>query len=81
MKKALERLQLFEDLVLDVSLLKAMLLKEIHEKYKKITINEDATTKKALKVISKGNIKIAVVVDKKGKLLATLTDGDIRRGF
>lgn len=48
---------------------------------KKITINEDATIKKALKVISKGNIKIAVVVDKKGKLLGTLTDGDIRRGF
>ncbi len=34
---------------------------------KKITINEDATIKKALKAISKGNIKIAVVVDKKGK--------------
>ena len=48
---------------------------------KKIKINQDATIKQTLKVISDGNIKIAIVVDKNDKLLGTLTDGDIRRGF
>ena len=37
--------------------------------------------KRALKVISRGGLQIAVVVDKNQKLLGTLTDGDIRRGF
>lgn len=47
----------------------------------KIKINQNATIKKALKVIAGGNIKIATVVDKKDKLIGTITDGDIRRGF
>ena len=48
---------------------------------KKIIISKEISIKKALKVISNGAIKIAIVVDKKGKLIGTLTDGDIRRGF
>lgn len=48
---------------------------------KKIKIGPDATIKKALSVISNGGVKIAIVVDKKDKLIGTLTDGDIRRGF
>ena len=48
---------------------------------KKIKIGPDETIKKALSVISNGGIKIALVVDKKDKLIGTLTDGDIRRGF
>ncbi|MDB3895032.1 nucleotidyltransferase family protein [Candidatus Pelagibacter sp.] len=48
---------------------------------KKIKITKDATIKKALKIISDGAIRIAIVVDKKGRLIGTLTDGDIRRGF
>jgi len=47
----------------------------------KIKITKDATIKQALKIISNGAVQIAIVVDKKGKLLGTLTDGDIRRGF
>ena len=47
----------------------------------KIKLSPNATIKQALKTISKGAIKIAIVVDKKNKLLGTLTDGDIRRGF
>ena len=47
----------------------------------KIKITKDATIKQALKIISDGAIQIAIVVDKKGVLLGTLTDGDIRRGF
>ena len=48
---------------------------------KNIKITKDATIKKALKVIENGDIKIALVVDEKDKLIGTLTDGDIRRGF
>jgi len=47
----------------------------------KIKITIDSTIKQALKVISDGAIQIGIVVDKKDKLLGTLTDGDIRRGF
>lgn len=48
---------------------------------KKIKITTDTTISKALKVISEGTLRIAVLVDKKDKLLGTLTDGDIRRGL
>jgi dTDP-glucose pyrophosphorylase/predicted transcriptional regulator len=51
------------------------------KKIEKIKINKDATIKQALKTITNGNLQIALVVDKKNKLLGTLTDGDIRRGF
>ncbi len=48
---------------------------------KKIKIPLDATIKQAMKIISDGTFKIAIAVNKKGQLLGTLTDGDIRRGF
>jgi dTDP-glucose pyrophosphorylase/CBS domain-containing protein len=47
----------------------------------KIKIKNNETIKQALKVITNGNIKIAIVVDSKNKLIGTLSDGDIRRGF
>ncbi len=50
-------------------------------KVDKIKITKQATIKDALKAISDGDLKIAIVIDKKGKLLSTLTDGDIRRGL
>lgn len=49
--------------------------------FNKIKIIGDSTIKKALRIISNGNIKIAIIVDKRGKLIGTLSDGDIRRGF
>lgn len=48
---------------------------------KNLKITVDATIKQALKVISDGAVQIALVVDKKGRLLGTLTDGDIRNGL
>lgn len=48
---------------------------------KKIKIYEDSTIKQALRAISRGQIKIAIVVNAKDKLVGTLSDGDIRRGF
>ncbi len=41
----------------------------------------NSTLKDALTTISNGAIKVALIVDKKDKLLGTLTDGDIRRGL
>ena len=46
-----------------------------------LLIPENITIKEALKVIDKGAIRIALVVDENNKLLGTLSDGDIRRGL
>ena len=35
----------------------------------------------AIKVLHDGGLQIALVTDKKGKLLGTITDGDIRRAL
>lgn len=47
----------------------------------KIKILENSKIKHALKALSLGAHQILVVLDKKNKLVGTLTDGDIRRGF
>jgi len=49
--------------------------------YKNITLQKGATIREALKIIDSGAMKIALVVDENSKLLGTLSDGDIRRGF
>ena len=46
-----------------------------------ILLNTTSSIKEALKVINRGAIKIALVVDKDRRLIGTLTDGDIRRGL
>ena len=51
------------------------------KKIDNLKITKSLTINEALKTIDSGGMKIALVVDKKGKLLATLTDGDIRRGL
>ena len=45
----------------------------------KLSVN--ASIKEALEIIDTGAIRIAIVVDKNEKVLGTITDGDIRRGF
>ena len=37
--------------------------------------------RKALSIINNHRIQIALVIDKDNKLIGTITDGDIRRGF
>ncbi|WP_027390050.1 nucleotidyltransferase family protein [Chrysiogenes arsenatis] len=46
-----------------------------------LRITPNASMHYALQVIDKGAVQIALVVDEVGKLLGTLTDGDIRRGL
>lgn len=44
-------------------------------------INENSNIGQALKMIDKSAMQIVVVVDKKSRLIGTITDGDIRRGL
>lgn len=55
--------------------------RNIMNNLKKVKLNLNATIKEALQIIDGGAMQIAVVVDDKGKLLGTVTDGDIRRGL
>jgi len=47
----------------------------------KVLLNQNATIREALQIIDKGAMKVAIIVDDDGKLIGTLTDGDIRRGL
>ena len=49
--------------------------------YKNLILKENSTIKEALKIIDSGAMKIALIVDEKKRLIGTLSDGDIRRGF
>jgi len=49
--------------------------------YKNILLKPTSTIKEALEIIDKGAIRIAIVLDDDEKVIGTLTDGDIRRGF
>jgi len=49
--------------------------------FKKLVINELSTIREAMAVIDSGSVRLALVIDNKGKLLGTVTDGDIRRGL
>jgi len=46
-----------------------------------IKITPEVTIREALRIIDAGAMRIAIVVDEEGKLIGTLTDGDIRRGL
>lgn len=46
-----------------------------------IKLGDGATIREAMTTIQKGSIEIALVVDTSGKLLGTVTDGDIRRAL
>lgn len=46
-----------------------------------ILVSPDTSILHAIEIIDAGTAKIALVVDQQGKLLGTVTDGDIRRGI
>ncbi|MFA6126533.1 MAG: nucleotidyltransferase family protein [Bacteroidales bacterium] len=46
-----------------------------------IKITPSVTIREAFRIIDTGAMKIALVVDEAGRLIGTLTDGDIRRGL
>ena len=47
----------------------------------KVTLKTSDSLETAIKVLDDGSLQIALVVDKNGKLLGTITDGDIRRAL
>lgn len=49
--------------------------------WKDILIRPDTTVLDAMKVIEKESLQIALVADGEGRLLGTVTDGDVRRGI
>ena len=49
--------------------------------WKKVLIQESTTVTDAIGVIDEGSLRIALVVDDNGRLVGTVTDGDIRRSF
>ena len=46
-----------------------------------IYISTQSSIKNAINVIDKGAVQLALVVDEDHKLIATVSDGDIRRGL
>ena len=51
------------------------------ETLKRLTIGPDVTVRDAIAAIDRSRRQIALVVDGENKLLATVTDGDVRRGI
>lgn len=47
----------------------------------KVIVNVSTTIQETIKVIDKAALRIALVVDKEGKLAGVVTDGDVRRGL
>jgi dTDP-glucose pyrophosphorylase len=51
------------------------------EDWNKVAVSPKDTILHAIGVIDRGAIQIAIVVDHDGRLLGTITDGDVRRGI
>ena len=53
----------------------------MHGLLKDIVISQNATILDAMKAIDNGAVQLALVVDHDGRLIASITDGDVRRGL
>ena len=53
----------------------------IDKKFNSYVIGEDSNIQKALNKLNKNRDKCLIVLSVKGKLLGTLTDGDVRRSL
>lgn len=49
--------------------------------YQTAVVSDTATIKEAIQAIDRSHLQIALVINSTGKLLGTITDGDIRRGI
>lgn len=49
--------------------------------WKEIMVRPDTSVVKAIEIIDRGDLQIALVVNEKAQLLGTVTDGDIRRAI
>ena len=44
-------------------------------------VSSSTSLRQTIEAITKGNLQIALVVDADGKLLGTVTDGDVRKAI
>lgn len=51
------------------------------ERLRRCQVAEDCTVLEAMRALDAGNVQIALVVDRSGRLVGTLTDGDVRRAL
>ena len=51
------------------------------ELWRKALLPNDATMQQAIRLLNDASLQIALVVTTDGRLVGTLTDGDIRRGL
>jgi dTDP-glucose pyrophosphorylase len=49
--------------------------------WKKATVAPEITIRETLRIIDRTSLQIALLVDAQGRLLGTVTDGDVRRGL
>jgi dTDP-glucose pyrophosphorylase len=49
--------------------------------WRKVILNESDTMQKAIEVLNDESLRIVMVIDDSGRLVGTITDGDIRRGL
>ena len=49
--------------------------------WKQILLKPDNTLEEAIKTLHEGGCRITLIIDDDGKLLGTLTDGDVRRAL
>lgn len=49
--------------------------------WRNVTLKQTDTMRSAIEVLNKESLRIVLVVDKEGRLLGTVTDGDVRRGL
>ena len=48
---------------------------------KKTLVSQDLKVKDVIKSLNKSGLQIALIINKKNKMIGTVTDGDIRRGL
>jgi dTDP-glucose pyrophosphorylase len=51
------------------------------DRWKKALVNEQCTIGDVISNLDQSKVQISLVIDSKGKLLGTITDGDVRRGL
>ena len=49
--------------------------------WREALVNTGASLEQAIEVLDKAALRIALIVDNEGKLIGTLTDGDLRRAL
>lgn len=53
----------------------------MNSRLKRICVSRDATIRQTMEAISEGAVEIALLIDDRGRLLATVSDGDVRRAL